>query len=181
MLAGQQDYSNAIVQFEDVTTLFPHSAFAPRAHRAAASAYYAVGEAQMRGSTCSDAVPTFKTLASRYADTPEGAKARAALRAAVKVYGHVLAPPGPHMTIYLSRTVSLPGYFSDEYGAALNDSGWYTFAHVVPGTYYWSANVPGVGQIPEVNLDTGDPFPLAVTPLCPDQLNSCSFDQGYCI
>lgn len=181
MLAGQQDYPNAIVQFEDVATHFAHSAFAPRAHRAAASAYYAYGEAQMRGNPCSDAVPTFKTLASHYADTPEGAKARAALRAAVKVYGHVLAPPSPHMTIYLSRGVSLPSYFSDDYGAALGSDGWYTFAHVAPGTYYWSAGIPGVGQIPEVNLATGAPYPLAVAPLCPDQLNSCAFDQGYCI
>lgn len=181
MLASQQDYTNAIVQFEDVTRLFPHSAYAPRAHRGAASAYYAVGEAQIHGTTCSDAVPTFKTLASRYADTPEGVKAKAALRAAVKVYGHVIDPPVAHMTIYLSRSVSLPGYFSDDYGAPLGSDGWYTFAHVVPGTYYWSAGEPGGGQIAEVNLSTGYPFPLAVTPLCTDQLNSCSFEQGYCL
>jgi tetratricopeptide (TPR) repeat protein len=163
--AGQ--HADAAAHFDSVTARFPASPYAPLAHAAAAVEYLAIGQAQRTGTTCTDAVPTYQKLATTFADTPEGATAKQALAAPVDVTGSLVGyPTDPAPTMYLSRRIVESTTFSDEYGAALNPIGAFTFSGVLPGSYNLSAAFPDGSGIHWYDAQTGNPYNIVVGPLC---------------
>lgn len=168
-LAAEGRYGLAITQLEATTTRFPASPYAGLAHAAAARAYLALGRSQLAGPSCADAVPTFRTLATSYADTPEGAQAKAALATPVSVSGMLTGPypKNPAPAMYLSRHTNNSTYFSDDYVATLDRSGHFTFKDVPPGSYNLSAAFADGRGVFWRDAGTGNAYNLVVGPLCP--------------
>jgi tetratricopeptide (TPR) repeat protein len=163
--AGQ--HAAAADHFDAVTAQFPTSPYAPLAHAAAATEYLAIGQAERGGATCPAAVPTYQKLATTFADTPEGATARAALAAPVDVTGSLAGyPTDPAPTLYLSRQISGSTSFSDEYHTALGAAGAFTFGGVAPGSYNLSAALPDGSGVHWYDAQTGNPYTIVVGPLC---------------
>lgn len=169
-------YSDAVAQFETLRQRFPTSAFAAPAHTSAASAYDAWAK-QLRAQSCPSSVPTYQTLASKYGDTPQGASAKAALAAPVKVTGNLInMPAGSAPTVYLSANAHAPMtwspppgsvYFSQDYATTADaGTGVYTFNSVAQGTYtisvYWGGTTEWWG-----NTSTNELQFFQVGPMCP--------------
>jgi hypothetical protein len=173
-LANQERYAEAIIQFELVASQFPQSPYAPRAHTAAATAYYTLGQSELT-SYCPAALSAYQTLASKYADTPEGAQAKAALEGPADVTGVLTnypasAPP----TMYLSSHVYTYS-FSDEYRATLDGSGRFTFSQVEQGKYNLSELRVDGSQWYWVDKATGSPYTISVGPLCTQDIGTYSY------
>lgn len=162
-------YPQAIRYFESVAATNAASPLIAPAHTAAATAYYALGQSQLHGPSCPTALPSYQTLAVTYKDTPEGKLASAALAAPVPVAGALVGyPNNPAPTMYLSRHVTgtLTSDFSDDYSAALDGSGHFTFATVTPGRYNLSAAFgDGSGRFWQ-DTKTNSPYAVVVAPLC---------------
>ena len=178
VLAGEQQYTLAIAQFNLVVSQLPGSPYAARAHAAAATAYYGLGQSQLTGGICADAVTTFQTLAGKYGDTPEGGKARAALAAPVDVTGSLKGYPANQApTMYLSKHVLGDRYyyiFSKDYSAQLDASGRFTFHQVQQGQYYLSAILPDGSGTYWRDKNTGNLYSVVVGPLCTVQIGTFS-------
>lgn len=148
---GQQlfaggSFEDAITQFEAVQSQFSTSPYASQAHTAAAKAYLALGQQQLTSGDCvNTAVSTYKTLATKYIDTPEGKQAKAALAAPVSVTGHISGPypRNPAPLGMLSKHVDPPNFvFSAEYTTGINaKSGAFTFRNIKQGKYNFSTVV----------------------------------------
>ncbi|HEV2405972.1 MAG TPA: hypothetical protein VGR88_10985, partial [Ktedonobacterales bacterium] len=134
---AQQDYADAISQFETVTTQFAQSGYASQAHSAAAQALLSYGQ-QLKSSACSNALPIYQKLVSQYGDTAQGQQAKSALAAPVSVSGQFFtnASSGSIQTVIFAKTVDRnSGYQSNDYQTSVNASGQFTFASVAQGTY----------------------------------------------
>lgn len=133
---AQQDYPDAISQFETVTSQFAQSTFASQAHAAAAQALLSYGT-QLRSSACSNALPIYQKLASTYADTSQGQQAKTSLAAPVPVTGQFSGNvPAPITDVILAKTVDAnSGYQSNDYNTSVDGSGKFSFGGVAPGTY----------------------------------------------
>jgi tetratricopeptide (TPR) repeat protein len=175
-LAGQQQYTQAIKWLESVRAADPTSPFVARAHATVATVYYALGEAQLRGPTCTAALPTFQALASTYKDTPEGRRAIAALAAPVRVSGRLTGYPAYSApTMYLSTKVYSASHFSDDYSAALDGAGNFAFGQVTPGNYNLSAAFgDGSGRYWQA-AQTGNLYAVVAAPLCALNLGTYSW------
>ena len=179
-LASQGLYQGAITQFEAIQSQFPSSAYAPQAHTAAAKAYLAMGQQQINSDNCgTNAVSTYQTLAKKYADTPEGKQAQAALKAPVTVTGHIGGPypRNPTLTGMLSTHIDPNNFvYSAEYTAPIdNGTGAFAFRNVKQGTYNFSTRVslPGVTEyVSWKTTDTNDYYFVHVGPLCTVALNN---------
>ena len=169
-LASQSQYGDAIKQFETVQAQFPKSAYTPRAHGAAATAYYNLGQQQLK-QTCSDAVPTYQTLAKKYGDTPEGRKAKAALAAPQRVTGKIVNyPNNPVPTIMLSRSADPANFsFSQDFSTTPGAGGSFTFNNVAQGNYNIATLRTTASQEEETwyQDDSGNLYTVHVGPLCP--------------
>ncbi len=178
VLAGEQRYTLAIAQFNLVVSQLPGSPYAARAHAAAATAYYGLGQSQLTVGICANAVTTFQTLASKYGDTPEGGKARAALAAPVDVTGSLKGYPANQVpTMYLSKHVLGDRYyyiFSKDYSAPLDASGRFTFHQVQQGQYYLSAILADGSGTYWRDKNTGNLYSVVVGPLCTVQMGTFS-------
>ncbi len=180
-LASQMRYADAVAQFEAVQAQFPQSPYVTRAHAAAATAYYALGQQQIHSDTCPAAVPTYQKLASAYADTPEGKQAKTALAAPQTVSGTLKGfPSNPLPTLHLSKSIN-PGnyYFSDEYSTTVNaSSGTFTFTGVRPGNYNISTSRNLGTEIDYVyyyDKGTGNMYDVHVGPLCAVQVGTLAY------
>ncbi|MGH2487265.1 MAG: tetratricopeptide repeat protein, partial [Ktedonobacterales bacterium] len=134
---AQQDYADAIAQFETIASQFARSGYAAQAHSAAAQALLSYGQ-QLKSSACSNALPIYQKLVSQYSDTSQGQQAKTALAAPVSVSGQFFtnAASGPVQTVIFAKTVDRnTGYQSNDYQTSVNGSGQYTFASVAQGTY----------------------------------------------
>ena len=172
-LNGRHSFQLAIAQFEIVTRAYSTSSLAPAAHEDAAVTYFVYGETQRASNACIDAVPTFQRLASGYADTTEGAAAKAALGAPVHVSGVLTGyPKNPMPIMYLSKTIRGDSFFSDDYAAKVDASGKFLFSGVAPGSYNLSAAVPNGSGVYWVDPNTHNPYNIAVGPLCDLSLQS---------
>ena len=168
--AGQ--YAAAVKQLASVKTRYPQSPYAAQAHTAAAIAYLDLGQQQLPAS-CGDAVKTYQTLATSYADTPQGAQAKKALAAPQPVTGTIShVPSNPAPTVYLSRSVNFAGYgysFSHELHTTVDtQSGVFTFVSVPLGSYYlsWVRDTgAGTQEVVLENLDSSFKL-VSVSPLC---------------
>ena len=170
-LVSRSNYSLAILQFEELQTRFPKSLYAAKAHAAAASAYYQLGQ-QQRDTSCASAVATYQILVKNYADTPEGKKAKAELAAPQDVTGHLSGwPVGIVPVIILSRNADPNnGYFSAEYRAMPDASGSFTFSSVAQGNYDIAALYTLNGALYWIwysYTSTGNIYTVPVGPLCP--------------
>lgn len=134
---AQQDYADAISQFETVTTQFAQSGYASQAHGAAAQALLSYGQ-QLKSSACSNALPIYQKLANQYSDTAQGRQAKIALAAPVPVSGQFFASAssGSIQTAILAKTVNpSSGYQSNDYQTSVDGAGKFTFTSVAQGTY----------------------------------------------
>lgn len=137
-LATARQYQQAITEFELVQSQYSKSAYAPKAHAAAALSYMTLATATLKAN-CAGAVPLFQTLSNNYGDTSQGQQAASQLGAPVAVTGDIAgAPSSPAVTIYFSLHVNPSNsYASGEYHTTLNSStGAYSFSSVKPGVYY---------------------------------------------
>lgn len=169
-LAGQQHFNDAIKQFETVQAQFPKSSYAPQAHRAAATAYYSLGQQQLK-QTCADAVPTYQALAKKYGDTPEGKKAKSALDAPQRVTGKIINyPSNPVPTVMLSRSADPNNFsFSQEYTTTPGSGGAFTFKSVAQGNYNIATLRTTATEEEETwyQSSSGNLYTVHVGPLCP--------------
>lgn len=176
-LLARQQYSAAVQQLELVQSQFATSPYAKQAHLAAAQAYFALGQQQLQ-SSCSDAVPTYQTLAKQYGDTPEGGKAKSALAAPQSVSGNISGYADPNRTVYLSRSVNISAdYYSQDYQATVDSSGSFTFKNVAQGKYNLSAAPYTSGSYTYYEYwEAGqDLYPVHVVPLCPTQIGQLKY------
>ena len=176
-LAGQSQYNDAIKQFETVQVQFPKSQYAPQAHSAAATAYYSLGQQQL-GQTCTDAVPTYQTLAKKYGDTPEGRKAKAALAAPQRVTGKLINyPNNPVPAILLSRSADPTNFsFSRDYSTLPSASGSFIFGNVAQGSYNIATLRMTQSQEEETWYQDGSNlYTVHVGPLCPTDFGTYNY------
>lgn len=177
-LLGQQQYSSAIQQLELVQSQFATSPYAQQAHLAAAQAYFALGQQQLQ-SSCSDAISAYQTLAKKYGDTTEGAKAKAALAAPQSVTGNISNFSDPNRTVYLSRSVNLGTFsFSQDYHTSVDSHGNFTFHGVTQGKYNLSAASYTSGSYvvyPYWSGNGNDLYSVQVGPLCAPPFLQLSF------
>lgn len=181
-LLAQGSYLEATVQFEAVQSKYATSSYAAQAHAEAAKAYLALGKQQIAGENCAtDAVATYQTLAKRYADTPEGKQAQAALKAPVTVTGNLTGayPRNPTPTAVLSKHIDPNSfYLSSEYSTSVNASnGSFAFHNVKQGTYNFSTFAYVPGAIDYVYWYTGNNnyYFVQVGPLCTVQLGAFQY------
>jgi tetratricopeptide (TPR) repeat protein len=182
LLADKQAgrYADGVKQFETVQKQFASSPYAPQAHKAAATAYLALGQQQLK-QTCATALPTYQTLVTSYADTAEGKTAGDALKAPQTVSGTFTnAPTNPSPTVFLSRSANtnIPS-FSDDYQTSVDaSSGAYTFKDIPPGDYYLSMIRdlgPGGTDLTWAKGQDGAAATFHVGPLCPTSLQALAF------
>ena len=179
-LDAQQRFAAAVEQFDIVQTRFPNSPYASQSYQSAAQAYWGLGQQQIQG-TCTDALPTYQTLAKGYGDTPEGQQAKAALAAPQSVSGTITGFTDPTRVVFLSRSVSVgTGYFSasDDYHATVDSRGEFTFSRVAQGSYNLSAASYIAGNV--INYPywvgrSGNLYFVRVGPLCPTQIGALPF------
>ena len=183
-LATAQGYADAAKQFSTVETQFASSSYASQAHAAAATAYLALGQQQIAGKTCTDAVPTYQTLAKTYSDTPEGRQAATALAAPQKVTGKFTDLPtgNPIPRARLSKSANPAArVFSGEYATAIDSAtGVFTFATVKPGAYNLAA-VRDLGyriDFTYFHSKSGNLYSIDVSPLCTRDLGTISYTSG---
>jgi outer membrane protein assembly factor BamD (BamD/ComL family) len=171
-LAGDHRYAQAITQFEKLTADYAQSDYAPKAHSAAATAYYAEGQAELAQQSCTQAVDTYRTLVSKYGDTPEAAKARTALAAPQDVHGTITNfPKNPIPTMHLSHSINPKKFeFSNEYTTKPSSSGSYVFKKVKQGKYYITSSQPISGGTEYgwwyTNSTKTSYYSITVGPLC---------------
>jgi tetratricopeptide (TPR) repeat protein len=184
-LYGQQlltdnQFKQAITEFELVQSRYATGDYAKPAHAAAAVAYLTLAR-QTLTQDCSSAVPLFETLAKNYGDTDQGKQAQAKVSAPVKVTGAITGAPGnPAPVVYLSLRINPSQFYgSDEYHTTLNAStGAYTFAAVAPGVYF-----PTAVQTTSTTVDYhwwaqgSNNYSIQVGPLCDVQASSLSWNS----
>ncbi len=173
-------YADGVKQFETVQKQFASSPYAPQAHKAAATAYLALGQQQLK-QVCATALPTYQTLVASYADTAEGKTASDALKAPQTVSGTFTnAPANPAPTVFLSRSANttIPS-FSDDYQTSVDaGSGAYTFKDIPPGDYYLSMIRdlgPGGTDLTWAKGPDGAAAIFHIGPLCPTTLQALAF------
>lgn len=167
---AQQDYADAISQFETVTSQFAQSSFAAQAHSAAAQALLSYGQ-QLKTSACSNALPIYQKLASQYADTSQGQQAKTSLAAPVPVTGQFSGNvPAPITDVILAKTVDAnSGYQSNDYNTSVDGSGKFSFGGVAAGTYNILDRAGGNLYI--VTRSDGSNYTVTVGQLCsPDPI-----------
>jgi tetratricopeptide (TPR) repeat protein len=179
-LTNQSDFTDAIVQLDAVQAQFPGGQYAAQAHTADAKAYWGLGQQQLTGATCTDAVPTYQTLAAKYADTTQGQQAKSALAAPVTVTGNLIHyPTNPTPTAFLSKHANPAGFFfSDDYTTSVDPhTGKFTFNKVGQGKYNLSTSRPISGGTEFVwwQSNNGNLYTVQVGPLCTVQLPSLSY------
>ena len=180
-LVKASQFKQAITEFELIQAQYAKSDFAPKAHTAAAAAYWSLGQ-QLLTQDCATAVPTYQTLVSKYGDTTQGQQAKAALAAPQSVRGVMTGfPNNPVPTIYLSKNVNpSANAYSHDYKATLNTStGAFSFSNVAVGSYYLTT-YRKVSSTQEAftyykDTNTGKPYALSVGPLCATDLGSLGY------
>jgi tetratricopeptide (TPR) repeat protein len=185
-LSAEGQYGQAIMEFETITSEFADSAYAARAHAAAATARYTRGQQLLaqqlvNRSACEGALLDYETLASKYADTPEGAKAKAALAAGVDVTGVLTNyPTDVPITMYLSKTIrGNPAYhFSEDYSAGVRSNGQFSFTSVQQGNYNLFASKPdGTGWYWYYSKD--NLYTVTVCQLCTVDAGTYDYGDGF--
>jgi hypothetical protein len=180
-LSTDHRYADAAAQFSAIEAQLGASTYAAQSHTAAATAYLALGQEQIAGPICSDAVPTYQTLAKSYSDTPEGKQAIGALAAPQKVTGKFTGQPtgSPVPRVRLSRFVNPTSFvFSNDYATNLDTAtGAFAFGAVKPGAYNLST-ARDLGYKVDFHYfhgASGDLYTVKVTPLCAMDLGSIAY------
>lgn len=179
-LAQAGQLKGAITQFEVTQSQYARSSFASKAHTAAATTYWALGQ-QLLTQDCASAVPVYQTLAKSYHDTTQGAQAATALAQPQDVAGVMSGLPSAAPAIYLSSHIDpKANVYSHDYKATLTAAtGAFLFKNVKPGGYYLTT-YRSISSTQEAftyykDTTTGKPYLLQVGPLCELNLGSLSY------
>lgn len=174
-LAQAGQFKPAITEFELIQSQYAKSTFAARAHTAAATAYWSLGQ-QLLTQDCVSAVPYYQALAAHYIDTTQGKQAKAALATPVTVKGiFTKFPTSPAPTIYLSRYINTAtNSYSHNYKATFDTkTGLFTFTKVAPGAYHLTTDrVVSSSEYFTSYKINGQPEVITVGPLCALQIPS---------
>jgi hypothetical protein len=175
---SQQDYQGAVDRFNLVLNqkdaYVATNNFA-QVHRDAAKAYLALGQQQISGGDCTDAVATYQMVAKDYNDTPEGTQASSELKKPQSVTGTVVdfttQAPVPGVTLYLSSKWSVQsGFFqaSNDNVTKSGADGTFKFPNITPGdTKYLISYVDNGRETIVVSAASGQPLNVVVVlPLC---------------
>ena len=178
-LIASKQYAGAISQFETVGAKYASSAYASQARSAAAQAYYAYGQQQIAQQACDSAVATYRALVAHYGGTPEATTAKSALAAPQPVSGTLSGlVTNPTPMVALSTKVNVSGYvFSDDYTAAPDASGAFTFPTVAQGDYNLSTrrSVNNAVSYTYYHDAKGNVYTVHVGPLCPVRLGIIAY------
>jgi tetratricopeptide (TPR) repeat protein len=174
-LAASSNFADAITQFEAIQAKFSKSTYAPQAHAAAATAYYAEGKQALTTADCAKtALPAYQTLTSKYGDTPEGKKAKDALGAGVDVTGSISnLPKDSSLRVLLSKFIDANSItFSSDYTISPGTNGSFAFHGVKPGNYNVATSVYTARGVYFVfwHDSSGNPYFVHVGQLCPVQV-----------
>src|SRR5262249_31067999 len=134
-------YADAAAQFETVQAQYAKSPYAPQAHVAAASSYYALGRQQLTSSTCRNAVKTYNTILAHYGDQPAAVQVRTEMAAPQDVVGTFKNfPKNPVPLVHLSKSAVIDGLlFSNDFTAQIDPTtGAFTVKQVRQGSYILS-------------------------------------------
>ena len=145
MQLTSQQYDSAVNTFQTLVTLFPKSPETQKDHEDYAKALFGQGKQQL-ASSCSNAIPTYQELSSKFGDTPEGQQATSALRAPQEVKGRFITtiPKSSALTPMavlaqgLFVNISQSQFFQLIAGAptvVLKSDGSFTFKPVKQGKY----------------------------------------------
>ncbi len=175
---GQSDYQNAVNAFMSAImkqTLSNTSSF-PNIHQDAAKAFYGLGQQQLSGGNCSDAVTNYQMLVKSYGDTPSGQMAQTDLKKPQSVMGNVVnattQQPGASVRLFLSAhwQLSSQGFSaSDDYATTSDSSGSFTFSNIPTGDTMYLISYVGTGgqETITVSRSSGQPQNVVqVMPLC---------------
>jgi tetratricopeptide (TPR) repeat protein len=169
-----QNYASSVAAFNQLTSRFTSSSHAQSAHADYAKALWGEGQQQLT-STCSDAVTTYKQLASQFSDTSQGRQATTALKQPQPVNGTFTStiPSGSNIPMVSLVQGVTSTTSSDQFYAILNKSplvnvnadGSFSFKPLAQGTYdlVWGVENQSDGQI---EFFVGTQYPATVGPLC---------------
>jgi tetratricopeptide (TPR) repeat protein len=140
----------------------------------AALALYKRGDAFLKKGVafCDTAASVYQDVATRYGDTQSGQFAASALAAPVPFTAFVKNLPNSQgLRAFLSRKVSpethdLITYFSDEYEAIMDSSGYARFPAVAPGLYNFSLRLPSGFRTYWRFTDVFNPYTTQIGPIC---------------
>jgi len=166
-LEANQQFQDALTQFQTIGRLFPASSYTTLAYDAAASDLYAWGQAQIQLMRYTDATATYQRLIKQYGNAPAAQQAQQDLNAPQPVKGRLLfasGPPDANVIVRLSSSWETGpnsyvqgGYV---YEAHTDPNGFFTFSSVPLGNYLidWQQ---GVGFTTLLHPGTYNPVYLA--------------------
>jgi tetratricopeptide (TPR) repeat protein len=149
-----QAYDVAVDKFHSLVQRFPSAPEATQAHPELAKSLLGLGQKQ-RGEVCSQAIPTYQELSSRFSDTPEGQAATSELAQPQPVIGrftkaipsgaYAILAKGMYHNIPNNEFLSKVGYPTPR--VHVNADGTFRFDTIAQGTWdlVW-ATVDGNGE-----------------------------------
>jgi tetratricopeptide (TPR) repeat protein len=173
-----QAYDVAVDKFHSLVQRFPSSPEATQAHADLAKSLLGLGQKQ-RGGVCSQAIPTYQELSTKFSDTPEGQAATGELAKPQPVIGRFTKaiPSGAYVILAKGMYHNMPNsqYIRKVAPPAprvhVNADGAFTFNAIAQGTWdlVW-ATVDGNGEnylFAYRQSDGLSYFQATVGPLCP--------------
>src|SRR5262249_8917254 len=131
----------AVDKFHSLVERFPSSPEATQAHSDLATSLLGLGQKQRTG-VCSQAVPTYQELSTKFGDTSEGQVATAELAKPQAVTGRFTkAIPGSAFAILtkgISKGIARSAFFNavdSGFHTRVNASGAFTFSPIAQGTW----------------------------------------------
>jgi tetratricopeptide (TPR) repeat protein len=178
-----QAYDVAVDKFHSLVQRFPSSLEAAQAHGDLATSLLGLGQKQ-RGGVCSQAIPTYQELSTKFADTPEGQAATAELAKPQPVTGRFTkaVPAGAFAILAkgINNNMSDAAFFRAVGSPAprvhVNSDGTFLFASVAQGEWdlVWGT---GLHYLFSYHKDTGESYWKAqVGPLCAFDFGSLDED-----
>jgi tetratricopeptide (TPR) repeat protein len=169
-----QAYDVAVDKFHSLVQRFPSSPEAAHAHADLAKSLLGLGQKQ-RGGICSQAIPTYQELSSKFGDTPEGRTASEELAKPQPVIGHFtkVIPAGAFAILAkgINNNMSNAAFYraigSPAPRTRVNGDGSFRFDSIAQGEWdlVWEDSR---GYRFSYQQDTGDSYWKAkVGPLCP--------------
>jgi hypothetical protein len=176
------DYSGAVDTFHALLNRFGSAPEAKQAHGDTAKALLGLGQQQI-STACATAIPTYQELAAKYADTPQGGQAAAALAQPQPVKGQFTAGVPAGAFAVLGKNMNNNMTDSQFFAAvgppaprtAVHADGTFQFAPVAQGTWdlVWGHPV-GEAENYTFSYHAGDGSPYWVATVGP----LCAYDFG---
>ncbi|GHO86661.1 hypothetical protein KSZ_46670 [Dictyobacter formicarum] len=146
-MLSQKNYQEAVTSFKVVQNRFPQAPEASKQHKDMSKALLGKGK-EDKSTLCETALPVYQELATKFADTPEGLEAKAALSVPQPVLGHFVNGVPKLSDGYVKINASLLQNLSTDVTrddfyqqmanaptATISDDGHFKFQPLKPGTY----------------------------------------------